>query len=152
MATNTRLSKFEGDILENSQLYKQKVEALQYATITRPKIAFSVNQVCQHMHSPLDTHWKAVKRILRYLQGTLQHGLVLEKSNSLALTGFCDANMGNNVDDRKSTSGSCVFLGLNMVSWAYKKHSVVARSTTEAEYRSLANTVAELVWIKSLLA
>lgn len=104
------------------------------------------------MHSPLDTHWKEVKRILRYLEGTLQYDLTLKKSNSLALIGFCDADLGNNIDDRKSTSSSCVFLGPNLVSWAFKKQSVVARSTTEAKYRRLANIVAELVWIKSLLA
>lgn len=103
------------------------------------------------MHQPLDSHWKAVKRILRYLRGTLQHGLLIRKSSNLALTGFCDADWASDVDDRRSTSGSCMFLGPNLVSWSSKKQSVVSRSTTEAEYCSLANTVSELTWLKSLL-
>ncbi|RVW81312.1 Retrovirus-related Pol polyprotein from transposon RE1 [Vitis vinifera] len=78
------------------------VGALQYITITRPEIAFSVNKVCQFMQKPLDTHWKAVKQILRYLNGTTDLGIVLKPSETMNLMGFCDTDWGNDVGDRKS--------------------------------------------------
>lgn len=70
---------------------------------------------------------------------------------ALHLTTFCDANLGNNVDGRKSTSSYCIFLGNNLVSWSSKKQPVVARSSTEAKYKSLALTVMEIMWLLSLL-
>ena len=97
-----------------------------------------------------EAHWQAVKRILRYLSGTLDYGLHLTKSTHLNLTAFCDADWGSDPDDRKSTSGFCVYLGANVVSWASKKQHIVSRSSTEAEYRSLAHTTAEVTWLSSL--
>ena len=135
----------------NPQFYRSIVGALQYVTITRPELSYSVNKVCQFMHKPLEAHWQAVKRILRYLSGTLDYGLHLTKSTHLNLTAFCDADWGSDPDDRKSTSGFCVYLGANVVSWASKKQHIVSRSSTEAEYRSLAHTTAEVTWLSSLL-
>ena len=103
------------------------------------------------MHRPLLTHWKAVKRILRYLQGTISFGLHLRPSTSLHLFAFCDSDWGSDPDDWRSTSGYCVFLGPNIISWMLKKQTVVSRSSTEAEYRSMASVVAELQWLRSLL-
>ncbi|KAI5445827.1 hypothetical protein KIW84_013894 [Lathyrus oleraceus] len=83
------------------------VGALQYATLTRPEISFSVNKVCQFLSNPLEEHWRAVKRILRYLCGTLQHGLLLQPAQTqqpLSLLGFCDADWASDPDDRRSTS------------------------------------------------
>jgi hypothetical protein len=106
------------------------------------------------MAHPLETHWKAVKRILRYLNGTISHGLLLNPSPSsppFSLRAYSDADWANDQDDRRSTSGSCIYFGTNLVSWGSKKQPLVARSSTEAEYRSMANTTADLVWIQSLL-
>ena len=104
------------------------------------------------MSNPLENHWKAVKRILRYLAGSLHHGLLLSPSHQpLGLRGFCDADWAADVDDRRSTSGACVFLGPNLVSWWSKKQPLVARSSAEAEYRSLADATAEIMWLQSLL-
>ncbi|RVX15410.1 Retrovirus-related Pol polyprotein from transposon RE1 [Vitis vinifera] len=94
--------------------YRSVVGASEYITITRPKIAFSVNKVCQFMQKPLDTHWKAIKRILRYLNGTTDLGIVLKPSETMNLVGFYDADWGSDVDDRRSTSGHCVFLGKSL--------------------------------------
>lgn len=110
-----------------------------------------MNKVCQFIQSPLDEHWKAVKRILRYLAGTLTHGLIFTKSTSMQLTGFCDADWGSDIDHRRSVLGFCVFLGRNLVSWSSKKQQVVARSSTEAEYHSLASVIAEILWHRSIL-
>jgi histone deacetylase 1/2 len=154
MASSCRLSKFGSDMLPDPTLYRSTVGALQYATLTRPDIAFSVNKVCQFMAQPLESHWKAVKRILRYLKGTLSHGLLLMPSPTslpFSLRAYSDADWATDQDDRRSTSGSCIYFGPNLISWGSKKQPLVARSSTEAECRSMANTTTDLLWIQSLL-
>lgn len=155
MASSCRLSKNSGDPMTDPHLYRSIVGALQYATITRPEIGFSVNKVSQFMQQPTTDHWQSVKRILRYLQGTKQHGLFLQpcaSSQPFVLRAFCDADWATDSDDRRSTSGSCVYLGPNLISWWSKKQQLVARSSAEAEYRSLALTAAELLWLQSLFS
>lgn len=144
MVAGLKLSKGEGEYFGDPELYRRIVGALQYATVTRPEIAFLVNKVCQYMHQPRESHWKSVKRILRYLRRTLQYGLVVRNSTNLSLTSFCDANWASDLDGKRYTSGACVFFGPNLVSWSSKKQRVIARSTTETEYRSLANVVSEI--------
>lgn len=154
MISSSKLSKFGGTCMNDPFLYRSIVGALQYATITRPDISFAVNKVCQFLSQPHDEHWKAVKRILRFLKGTIHHGLLFKPfslDRPVALHAYCDADWGSDPDDRRSTSGSCVFFGPNLVSWSAKKQTLVARSSTEAEYRSLANIAAEILWIQSLL-
>ena len=82
----------------------------------------------------------------------MQHGLHLKKSSSLDLVGFCDADWASDLDDRRSTSGHCAFLGANLISWQSNKQHTVSRSSTEPEYRSLASFVAEITWLRSLLS
>nr|KYP63826.1 Retrovirus-related Pol polyprotein from transposon TNT 1-94 [Cajanus cajan] len=136
-------------------LYRSVVGALQYATITRPKISFSVNKVCQFMSNPLEQHWSAIKRILRYLQGTMFLGLHLHPTpydSPLSIHAYCDADWASDPDDQKSTSSAAIFVGPNLISWWSKKQTVVARSSTEIEYRSLALATAEVMWIQTLLS
>ncbi|XP_040939865.1 secreted RxLR effector protein 161-like [Gossypium hirsutum] len=152
MVTTVQLSAHAGTPVADAHLYRSLVGALQYVVITRPDIAYAVNKVCQFIHQPLDIHFKAVKRILRYLHGTLDYGLTFTKTSKLMLEGFFDASWGSDVDDRRSTSGYYVFLGGNPVCWSSKKQQVVSRSSAEAKYRSLAHIVTEMVWIQSLLA
>jgi hypothetical protein len=127
------------------------VGALQYAMVTRPDLTFAVNKASQFMADPSDEHWQMVKRILRYLQGTLTHGLTFKPSSNLALHAYYDADWAGCPDDRRSTTGFAVFLGPNLISWSSKKQPIVSRSSTEAEYRSLAVTASELLWIMALL-
>lgn len=103
------------------------------------------------MQCPLDDHWKAIKRILRYLAGTTNYGLHFTKSPSLSITGFSDSDWAADLDDRRLTSGFYVYLGSNLISWCSKNQASVSRSSTEAEYRSLDITTSELLWITSLL-
>ncbi|XP_031263116.1 uncharacterized protein LOC116121009 [Pistacia vera] len=119
------------------------VGALQYLTLTRPDLSHSVNQLCQFLHCPRTTHLIAAKRVLRYLKGTLHFALQFSKG-SLNLNAFCDSDWAGSPDDRKSTSGYCIYLGPCLISWTAKKQPVVSRSSTEAEYRSMAHIVAEL--------
>jgi hypothetical protein len=104
------------------------------------------------MHSPTTTHWTATKRVLRYVKGSLSHGLSYTRSSvgPLHLQAFCDSDWSGNPDDRRSTSGFGVYLGNCLVSWSAKKQAVVSLSSTESEYRAMAITTAELYWLRML--
>ena len=126
MVSDLKLSKLGRDSVLDPTLYRSVVGALQYATVTRPEISFSINKACQFMSNRLESHRKAVKRIIRYLAASLHHGLLLSPSSQPSgLRGFCDADWAADVDDRRSTSGACVFLGPNLVSWWSKKQPPV---------------------------
>uniref|UniRef100_A0A2N9ETY9 Reverse transcriptase Ty1/copia-type domain-containing protein n=1 Tax=Fagus sylvatica TaxID=28930 RepID=A0A2N9ETY9_FAGSY len=117
---------------------------------SRPDLSFAVNQVCQFMHSPTDTHLIAAKRILRYIKGSLSSGLLFQP-DSLNLQAYADADWAGDPIDRRSTSGYVVFLGSTPITWVSKKQCTVSRSSTEAEYRSLASATAEVFWIRIVL-
>lgn len=131
--------------------YRSIVGSLQYLTLTRPDIVHAVNKLCQHMERPTMQNWRATKLILRYIKGTLHFGITFLKTRNINLYAFCDADWGGCPDTRRSTSGYCVFLGSNCISWASKKQPMVSRSSTEAEYRAMATATAELTWITFLL-
>ena len=103
------------------------------------------------MHDPTYSYWAAVKRILCYLQGTTSHGLHITRSSSFALHGFTDVDWAGSVDDRKSTSGYLVFFGQTPISWKSGKQRTISCSSTEAEYKALADGTAEVIWLQYLL-
>lgn len=154
LSSSEKLSLEDGNPLspEDCTRHRSMVGALQYLTLTRPDISFAVNKVCQFLHSPTTVHWSAVKRILRYVQGTLSLGLRFGKSKSMVVSAFSDADWAGCVDDRRSTGGFAVFLGSNLISWSSRKQATVSRSSTEAEYKSLANATAEMIWVQKLLS
>ncbi|XP_072066561.1 uncharacterized mitochondrial protein AtMg00810-like [Arachis hypogaea] len=143
---NSETSSFGGSNFNDPQLYRSIIGSLQYLTVTSPKISYSIYKMSQFVQAPLDVHLKMVKRILRYLKGTTNHDLLLKKANSMEITTYSDLDWDRNPDDRKFTSGYCVFLGSNMVLWASRKQTTVAKSSIEAEYRSMVGLVAELIW------
>jgi histone deacetylase 1/2 len=138
ISTSEKLSISDGSGLseEDATRYRSVVGALQYLTLTRPDLSFAVNKVCQFLHSPTTAHWGALK---------------IRKSNSSLVSAFSDADWAGCVDDRRSTGGFAVFFGSNLVSWSARKQLTVSRSSTEAEYKALANATAEMMWIQRLL-
>jgi hypothetical protein len=123
------------------------IGSLLYLTATRPDIQFSVCLCACFQASLRTSHRQVVKRIFRYLRHTPDFGLWYPASSSLVLHGFSNADFAGCRLDRKSTSGTCQFLGSSLVSWSSRKQSSVAQSTTEAEYVAAASCCSQLLWI-----
>jgi hypothetical protein len=140
-----------GNIIADASWYRSMAGALQYLTLTRSDIAYAVQQVCLHMHAPRDAHLAMLKRILRYIKGTVSLGLRLHPAASFKLTAYTDADWAGCPDTQRSTSGFAVFLGESLVSWSSKRQTTVSRSSAEAEYRGVANAVTECSWLRHLL-
>lgn len=145
--------------------YRSAVGSLLYAAIgTRPDIAHAVNEVSKYMSDPGVTHWQAVKRILRYLKGTLELGLTFTGSlnlvelknhpihNQIQLHAYSDADWAGDKDDRKSTTGYIIQMNNSTVSWGSKKQKTVALSSAEAEYMAIGATAQEAKWVSQLLS
>ena len=124
---------------------------LSVLTFSRPNIAYTVQQVCLHMHTPREPHLTALKRILRYLRGSIDYGLLLRPSPMSELVVYTDADWASCPKTCRSTSSYAVFLGTNLISWAAKRQPVVSRSSAKAEYRAMANGVVEASWLRQLL-
>lgn len=138
-------------VAPNPASYRRLVGRLLYLTITRPDITYAVNTLSQFVHSPSPSHVDAANRVLRYLKCTPGQGIFFPFQNSLNIEAFCDADWGGCQTTRRSTTGYFIRLGSAPISWRTKKQSVVARSSAEAEYRAMASTVSELIWLRCLL-
>ena len=149
--TCAKVSADNGPPVADPTAYRSLAGALQYLTFTRPDIAYAVQQICLYMHDPREVHLVAAKRVLRYLQGTVDYGLIIPRSAPTQLIVYTDADWAGCPDTRRSTSGYAVFLGGSLVSWSSKRQPTVSRSSAEAEYRAVANGVAEVVWLQQLL-
>ncbi|GJU97327.1 ribonuclease H-like domain-containing protein [Tanacetum coccineum] len=137
----------DGDLVFDPTFYCSLAGALQYLTFTRPNITYAVQQVCLFMHDPRKPHFATLKRILRYVRGTLDYGLQLYASPTTHLTAYSDADWAGCPTIRRSTSGYCMFLGDNLLSWSSKRQHTISRSSAKAEYRGVANTVAKTAWL-----
>ncbi|XP_021757225.1 uncharacterized protein LOC110722257 [Chenopodium quinoa] len=149
--SKAKLSTTSGPPVEDPTLYRSLAGALQYLTFTRPDISYAIQKICLFMHDPRKEHMQALRRILRYLQGTLKLGLHLYPTSLSSLISYTDADWGGCPDTRRSTSGYCIFLGDNLLSWSAKRQPTLSRSSAEAEYRGVANVVAESYWSQNLL-
>ncbi|GKF26930.1 ribonuclease H-like domain-containing protein [Tanacetum coccineum] len=132
------------DPVSDPTLYRSLAGGLQYQTFTRPDISYAVQQVCLYMHDPREPHFSALKRILRYVRGTLDFRLQLYASSTSSLVAYSDADWAGCPTSRRSTSGYCVFFGDNLLSWSCKRQHTLSRSSAKAEYRGVANVVAEI--------
>ena len=127
------------------------IGSLLYLTASRLDILFSICMYARFQSNPKESYIITAKRIIRYLKGTSNLGLWYSKDSSLNLIGYSDADYGGCKIDRKSISGTCQFLGSNLISWHYKKQSSVALSTDEVEYVATESYCAQVLWIKQQL-
>lgn len=120
--------------------------------LTRPDITYAVNNAAKFCEKPRNIHWTAVKRILRYLKGTLDFGIVYQRTSTTPkLTGFCDADYGGDIDTRRSRSGYVFKLGSSLIAWSSQGQKCTAQSTTEAEYIVACMATKEAIWLRRLL-
>ncbi|XP_056697379.1 uncharacterized mitochondrial protein AtMg00810-like [Spinacia oleracea] len=140
--TKSKLSATSGKPIADPSFYRQLARALQYLTFTHPDISYAVQHVCLFMHDPREPHLHALKRVLRYIKGTLDFGMHFSSTPATGLVSYTDADWGGCPDTRRSTSGYCVFVGDNLLSWSSKRQATLSRSSAEAEYRGVANVVA----------
>lgn len=133
--------------------YREAVGCLLYLSITcRPDISYAVNQVAKFCQNPGRARWSAVKRILSYLSGTTEFGILLGENSDQPLVGYTDADFGGDIDSRCSTSGFTFFVYGSLVSWSSRRQKCVSQSTTEAEYVAASESSKEAVWLKCLLS
>jgi hypothetical protein len=130
---------------------KTMIGSLLYLCASRPDIMLSVCMCARFQANPKEVHLRAVKRIMRYLAYTPKFGLWYPKGSTFDLIGYSDADWAGCRIDRKSTSGTCQFLGRSLVSWASKKQNFVALSTSEAEYIASGHCCAQLLWMRQTL-
>ncbi|GJW14601.1 putative ribonuclease H-like domain-containing protein [Tanacetum coccineum] len=142
----------DGDAADvDEHLYRSMIGSLMYLTASRPDIMFAVCACARFQVSPKTSHLLAVKRIFRYLKGKPSLGLWYPKDSPLELVAYTDSDYARATQDRKSTTGGCQFLGNRLISWQCKKQTVVATSTTEAEYVAAANCCGQVLWIQNQL-
>lgn len=141
----------QSELFENPKYFRSLAGKLQYLTLTRPDIQFSVNYVCQKMHAPTVSDFHLLKRILRYIKGTITMGISFNKDTDNKLRAYSDSDYDGCHMTRRSTGGFCTFLGNNIISWSSRKQPTVSKSSTEAEYRSMSDTASEITWLVNLL-
>lgn len=135
----------------NPTYFRSLVASLRYLTSTRPDIVYAVEILSRFMEKPYQSHLQAAKRILRYLSGTRNHGILYSHIDNFNLFGYTDSDWAGDIETRKSTSGYVFYLGDGVISWSSKKQQVVALSTAEAEYISVTNGACHAVWLRRML-
>ncbi|GJY41746.1 putative ribonuclease H-like domain-containing protein [Tanacetum coccineum] len=142
----------DGDVADvDEHLYRSMIGSLMYLTASRPDIMFAVCACARFQVSPKTSHLLAIKRIFRYLKGKPSLGLWYSKDSPWELVAYTDSDYAGATQDRKSTTRGCQFLGNRLISWQCKKQTVVATSTTEAEYVAVANCCGQVLWIQNQL-
>ncbi|XP_071740093.1 uncharacterized mitochondrial protein AtMg00810-like [Rutidosis leptorrhynchoides] len=149
--TKIKQGAFAGAPYSDLTYFRSLAGALQYLTFTIHDISYAVQQIFLHMHAPHNAHMDALKSIMRYIQGTIDHGLYLNRGNTKTLVSYTDADWVCCPDTRRSTSGYCVYFGDNLISWSSKRQPTLSRSSAEAEYRGVANVVSKSCWLRNLL-
>ncbi|GKA43208.1 putative ribonuclease H-like domain-containing protein [Tanacetum coccineum] len=151
METKVALTKDEEAVDVDVHLYRSMICSLMYLTASRPDIMFAICACSRFQVTPKTLHLNAVKRIFKYLKGKPNLGLWYPRESPFDLEAFSDSNYSGSKLDRKSTTGGCQFLGQRLISWQCKKQTIVATSTTEAEYVAAANCCGQVLWVQNQL-
>lgn len=153
MDPKEQLDKDEKGKLVDGTQYRSMVGCLRYLVHTRPDLAYAVGIVSRYMENPTVTHQNAVKRIMRYVKGTLEFGLVYsQKGGNNILSGYSDSNLAGDLDDRKSTGGMVFYLNESVITWVSQKQKCVALSSCEAEYMAATAAACQGVWLRNVLS
>ncbi|XP_056175262.1 uncharacterized mitochondrial protein AtMg00810-like [Syzygium oleosum] len=142
----------EDPLLKDPSGYQRLVGKLIYLTMTRPDICYAVQILSQFMHSPKQSHMTAALKVVKYLKGCPGLGILLSCDCNMKMTAYCDTDYATCPMTRRSITGFCIKLGRSLISWKTKKQSTVSLSSAESEYRAMAKTVCEIVWIRGLLS
>jgi hypothetical protein len=151
MGTNGHLDLDTGGKSIDQKVYRSMIGSLLYLCASRPDIMLSVYMCAMFQANTKEVHLRAVKRIMRYLVYTPKFGLWYPKGSTFDLIGYSDADYAGCKIDRKSTSGTCRFLGRSLVSWASKKQNSVALSIAEGKYIAAGYCCAQLLWMRQNL-
>ncbi|XP_040363429.1 secreted RxLR effector protein 161-like [Rosa chinensis] len=151
MSTTTKLSEDQDGKSVDHALYRSMIGSLLYLTASRPDISYSVGVCARFQANPKESHMEAVKRIIRYISGTIGCGIFYTFDTNVEIAGYSDADWGGNLKDRKSTSGGCFFIGNNLVAWHSKKQNCISLSTAEAEYVAAGSCCTQMLWMKQML-
>ena len=146
----SKLNKDADGVTVDESFYKQ-IGSLMYLTSTRPDLVYSVSLISRYMARPTNLHLQAAKRILRYLKGTVDYGIMYKKGSLNDLVAYTDNDYAGDLNDRKSTSGYIFLLSSGAVSWISKKQPIVTLSTTEAEFVAAAGCASQVVWMRRVL-
>ncbi|GJR04886.1 retrovirus-related pol polyprotein from transposon TNT 1-94 [Tanacetum coccineum] len=152
MVERTKLDEDLSGIPVDQTKYRSMIGSLMYLTASRPDLVFAVCMCARYQSRPTKKHLEAVKRVFRYLQGSINMGLWYPKDTAMALTAYADADHAGCQDTRRSTSGSAQFLGDKLVSWSSKKQTSTSISSTEAEYIAMSGCCAQILWMRSQLS
>lgn len=147
------INKDEDGIAVDPTEFKSMIGGLRYLVHTRPDLAYSVGILSRFMDRPTQLHQGAVKRILRYVKGTIDFGLVYSQdSDNEVLIGYSDSDLAGNVEDRKSTGAMVFYLNKSLITWTSQKQKCVALSSCEAEFMAATAAACQAVWLRKLLA
>src|SRR5512144_1559420 len=138
-------------LLEDADLYCRLVGKLIFLVVTRPDISYAVSVLSQFMQAPRTIHLEGVYRVLAYIKRAPGKGLLYRRQGHLRVEAFSDSGFAGDKEDRKSHGGYATYVGGNLVTCCSQKQSIVSRSSAEAEYRAMADTTAEMLWLRSLL-
>src|SRR6187397_2893047 len=151
MSIGTKMTYTESDKSIEEHKYRKLIGSLLYLTASRPDIQYAVGVCARFQTNPMQSHYNIAMKILRYVKGTVDVGLWYPKESGLSLAGYSDADYAGSLLDRKSTSGTCQFLGTRLISWFSKKQNSIATSTTEAEYIAAVFCATQILWIQQQL-
>ena len=152
VALSLKLSKNDESPNVDPTLFKRLVGSLLYLTATRPDIMHGVSLISRFMDKPKEIHWKAGKRILRYIAGTMNFGILYAHSDHYKLIGYIDSDWVGSLDDKRSTLGHIFHLGSGAISWASKRKPIVTLSSAEAEYVAATSAACQAMWMRRVLS